>query len=73
MKKKTLLLMAFFYLTACGQGELELPLLEKGEFILEVDYSKSITELIDECEFGYIDQRIFGNYSDGNKQWGKKS
>lgn len=65
MKKVvTFLLMAFlfFVLSACGQEEFEASQLNEGEFFLEVDYSKKISEKIDEGQFGLIDKRIGDNF-----------
>ncbi len=56
------LLITFLCLSACGQIEIEAPQLESGEFLLEVEYSKSVAETVNDIKFGYVDKAITDNY-----------
>lgn len=72
MKRMVFLSVLLLSLMACSQVELEQPQLNSGEFLLEVDYSKSIAETIENCKFGLIDKRIGNNYTIANENKGKK-
>ncbi len=57
------LLMTFLCLSVCGQIEIETFQLENGEFLMEVEYGKSIAETVHDGKFGYVDKEIIENYA----------
>lgn len=62
----------FFSLPSCSNVEFAPPQVNEGEFLLEVDYSKTISETIGKCQFGLIDERIGDNFIISPENSGKK-